>query len=355
MKKLNFIARTLRGVEAIAASEIRRNFPDASPVIGHREVRFEAAFSTPEAFQLKTIDDLLILHKEIKGIDHTRNSISLLETAFLPIDIEALLSYVSKVRKLPSPLPFTVVASFLGKRNYNRFEIEDIIGKKLAESFRGIYQSSKLGKENPPALTFRVHLWDDKGWLGLRLFETPLHRRDYKTTSRTGSLHPPLAHAMAFLANIEPGQKVIDPFCGVGTIPIEAKSSCPEAEVYGLDFEDEPLNNAQQNATQARVKNTFQQSDAGSLPFADQSIDRIVSNIPWNHQVDAAGDLRRGLAPFWREVNRVLTFEGKAVLLTHDQEEELWRLEEFGLELLAKYEVSLFGKHPEIWVLGRVW
>ena len=298
---------------------------------------------------------LFILIKEVKGIDHTRNSISLLENIFLPFDLKILLNHISKIRKIHSYSSFTVVVSFLGKRNYNRFEIEDVIGKKLGEETPVKYQSSKLGKENPPDLTFRVHLWDDKGWLGLSVFDTPLHRRDYKTTSRTGSLHPPLAHAMAFLADIQKGQTVIDPFCGVGTIPIEAKSLCPKAKVYGLDYEKEPLVNARLNARQAGVEVSFQQGDAGSLPFPDQSVDRIISNIPWNHQVDAAGDLRRGLAPFWREVNRLLTFEGKAVLLTHDQEDELWQLEEFGLEVKDRLKVSLFGKHPEIWILGRIW
>ena len=355
MKKLKFIARTLRGIESIAASEIQRNFPSASPQIGHREVRFSAELNQPETINLKTIDDLFILIKEIKGVDHTRNSITFLEETFLPIDPKFILHSLSQVRKIPPRFFFTVVGSFLGKRNYNRFEIEDVIGKRLEEELPGNYQSSKLGKENPPYITFRVHLWDDKGWLGLRLQEKPLHRRDYKTTSRSGSLHPPLAHAMAFLAEIKTGQKVIDPFCGVGTIPIEAKTLCPTAEVLGLDFESEPLENARQNAHQAGIEVEFQQSDAGSLPFPDQSIDKIISNIPWNHQVDAAGDLRRGLAPFWREVNRVLRVDGKAILLTHEQENEIGQLEDFGLEVTTKREVSLFGKHPEIWEVVKLW
>ena len=306
MQELNFIARTLRGIEEIAAGEIQQAFQNSSIKIEHREILFSASLDKPHLFQFNSVDDLFFQISSLSGIDHTRNSLNTLRITFSKIDPSFFISQIDLFRSLPEKPIFTIVASFLGKRNYNRFEIEDIIGEEIGKKIKGRYQSSKLGKDSPPDLTFRIHLWDNKGWFGLRIFDLPLHRRAYKITSRTGSLHPPLAYSMARMADIRKGNKVIDPFCGVGTIPIEVKKIRPKASVFGLDIDEFQTRQAKENADNAGREIEFLKSDAGQLPFSDGSIDRIVSNIPWNHQVGAAGNLRSGLLPFWVEMKRVV-------------------------------------------------
>ena len=116
MKKLDFIARTLRGIETIAASEIQHIFQVKKSKIEHREVWFSASIENPDDFLLQSIDDLFILMKQINGVDHTRNSISYIQEAFSDSKTTNFINLVKRFRKLPKTPRFTVVASFLGKR-----------------------------------------------------------------------------------------------------------------------------------------------------------------------------------------------------------------------------------------------
>lgn len=68
----------------------------------------------------------------------------------------------------------------------------------------------------------------------LRVGDLPLHRRAYKQHTVAGTLHPPLAAAMAALADIRPGHTVLAPCRGSGTLPIEAALARPDTRFQRL-------------------------------------------------------------------------------------------------------------------------
>src|SRR5690606_16561977 len=104
---------------------------------------------------------------------------------------------------------FAVSASFLGRRTYTRFDIEDLVGAALVERTGARYCSRRDG-ETPPRrrADWRVVLDGQRVRVAIRPFDEPLHRRDWRTQTVTGSLHPPVAAAIARLARIEPGHRV---------------------------------------------------------------------------------------------------------------------------------------------------
>ena len=53
---------------------------------------------------------------------------------------------------------------------------------------------------------------------------TPLHRRGYRLDGRKAPLREDLAHALVLASGFAPGEALLDPFCGSGTIAIEAAS-----------------------------------------------------------------------------------------------------------------------------------
>ena len=59
-------------------------------------------------------------------------------------------------------------------------------------------------------------------------------------------------------------------------------------------------------------------ADAGRMPVARGRVDRIISNLPWGRQVEARGALAGAPDRFFREVRRVLSARGRAVLLLHE-------------------------------------
>ncbi|MDX2247280.1 MAG: methyltransferase domain-containing protein [Bacteroidia bacterium] len=353
MKNRVLIVRTLHGIEAITARDIRISLQSEPFSSTHREVWVRSEETDVEKLRLGSADDVFALVEVLQNLDHTRKSLVSLAEGFSTGMVTSFAEEFRQWRNIAPQPRFTVVASFLGKRNYNRYEIEDHIGKSFAEKTGWFYIKSNEGATYSPPLTFRVHLWENKAWLGLRIFETPLHRRDYKQFSRIGTLHPPLAYAMAMLADPAPGDQVLDPFCGAGTIPIETQRYSPQSRIFASDYHPEQVQQTQENALLAGISLETTCADAGALPYPDFSFDRIITNMPWDYTVAATGKLSAGPEPFWLEMNRLLKPGGKAVILTHEQNQHIPRLEELGFKIESQTIVSLFGRHPEIWLISR--
>ncbi|WP_350274355.1 methyltransferase domain-containing protein [Kribbella sp. HUAS MG21] len=235
---------------------------------------------------------------------------------------------------------FAVSASFVGVRNFNRFDIEDLVGERIARLTGARYHSRRGGAVPPEErVEWRVVLDGKTFWIARRPYGVPLHRRAWRTRTVPGSLHPPVAAAMARLAGLAPGQDVLDPFCGAGTLLLEAQLLEPRARYVGLDRDPAALAAARDNAA-ARANApsgglTWVRADTRRLTGA---ADRIVTNPPWNRRV-RIGDI----APYLRAWRRVL--DGRLVaLLTPEQAAALGR----GWRIEARYDVAVAGRHPVI-------
>jgi len=180
----------------------------------------------------------------------------------------------------------------------------------------------------------------------------PLHRRAYKLESRTGTLHPPLAYAMAMLSNLGAKQNVVDPFCGVGTILIEASKLEPRIRALGVDIDHDSARKAQRTAESAGSEIQFVVGDAGRLPLRDERIDRVTSNPPWGRAVGLEGSVRGDRGTFLAELRRISHQRARIVLLLEPAPELQQSIERSGFAVLLRTQVSLFGKWPEIHVLG---
>ena len=350
-KPVHLFARTIRGLEWVAAAELERRFNVQIIDIQHREVRFHLNSLDRRLLNAGSVDDIFITCKIIRGLDHTRAALFIMAKSATSIDFPKAITLLRHIRKISKRPNFDIIASFLGRRNYNRYEIEDLIGEAIEKQTGWRYTPQRSDSALPIELSFRIHLSGDEALIGMRLTKNPLHRRTYKIASRTGTLHPPLAFAMAMLSNLCKGHYVLDPFCGVGTIPIEALRVESEICSFGVDVDNESLLKAVSNAEAAKTPVKFLVGDAGQLPFADGVIDRIISNPPWGQVVGAQGKLVGGMFPFFIESKRLLSHTGRLMMLTNSVADHLRLIEASGLKLLLQIPVSLFGSWPEICLL----
>ncbi len=84
-------------------------------------------------------------------------------------------------------------------------------------------------------------------------------------------------------AGIQPGHHVLDLGCGTGTLTILIKQVHPEAQVTGLDGDPEVLAIARAKARQMGVEITWEKGLAYSLPYEDNSFDRVLSSLVLHH------------------------------------------------------------------------
>jgi hypothetical protein len=173
----------VRGIEPIVAEEIRQRGLGQIERLGHREVWFCCA--SADVFGLRCADDVYVVGSTVDGIGRSRDSLRLLAKAASALPVQELLAL-----------------------------------------------RARFGGSPVAGMSWRVTIAGEQALLALRIGDRPLHRRDYRTVSRPGSLHPPLAAAMVRLAGR--GAGLLDPFCGTGTIPIEAAmAGCPS--IVGSD------------------------------------------------------------------------------------------------------------------------
>lgn len=349
---ISLFARTIRGIEWCAAAEIEQRCGAMISEIRHREIRFTLGALSEGLRNLGSVDDVFLACGTMNDVGHTRAALAVLAQRASEFDFATAIALLSQLREVPARPNFDVIASFLGKRNYNRFEIEDTIAEVIRRQMSWAYTPQRETKIDRLDLSFRIHLSGTEAILGVRLTNTPLHRRAYKLESRTGTLHPPLAFAMAMLAELNPNQTVVDPFCGVGTTLIEAAKLEPSIRALGVDIDHDSVRKARRTAESARTKIEFVVGDAGRLPLSDGQIDRVISNPPWGRAVEAEGTVGGDRNSFFAELRRISNREARIVLLLEPTPELQPLIERSGFKILRQNQVSLFGTWPEIYVLG---
>lgn len=325
---MTFYGRTLRGLEDLACKELSEQFGARIHSTGHREIFFSAD-EPSRLVDAGLLDDVFLFCGQIDGIDHTRASLEKLAKGagdHLVCLRRALAVRSDRARSL------RVVASFLGRRNYNRYEVEAAVGTAVA---RKLGVTLFEGREEEADRVLRVHLRDGAALLALRFFDRALRQRPYKRVHFPGATPPQVGRALAMLAQLSPGARLLDPYCGTGTVLIEAGLALPSAKLRGGDISTASLIGAGVNAARAGVEISMCRMSALALAFADGSFDRILTNVPWGLQVLHAG--QETLA--WTELRRVLHHEGRAVALVHEAHRSYP-----GFALESNHQLRIYGQ-----------
>ncbi|NUS00689.1 MAG: methyltransferase domain-containing protein, partial [Kribbellaceae bacterium] len=260
----------------------------------------------------------------------------------------------------------------------------DALGERIARLTGGRYHSRRHGAVPPHGRTeWRVVLDGKTLWIAIRPYAVPLHRRPWRQHTVPGSLHPPVAAAMARMSDLAPDHQVLDPFCGAGTLLLEAHHLEPHARYLGVDRDPAATAAARANSS-AAAGTTHRRGDGsgnerrdalggakhhreehgaerragvrgarhsegagvvwrcGDARWVEGAFDRVLSNPPWGVRVadaDFPAVVRR-----WRDVLRPGGL--LAAILMPEQAERIGR----GWRVRARYDVAVAGRHPVILV-----
>ncbi len=287
-----FWFRTPMGLESLAAEEIAAQLPVAHTLQTHRNVFVQLAEGSPRAFQeaacrLRLADDAYDYWGCCEGIDRSKDSVARIDPFLISVLPPNLAAFGAGQYIRPT-------VSFVGKRNFNRFFVENRISH-LIRKYTKMKILSNEDQESKVAgeIRLRCHIEDDRAYFGLGLKDTPLHRRSWRSIRYTGQLQTTVAAAMAHVLNAPAGSHLIDPFCGSGTLLIESALMYPACTFEAWDVNAEALDITRQSAEQAGVQLSVKAMDSmGEQPEANGYY--LLSNPPWDekHQI-SDGNLKR--------------------------------------------------------------
>ncbi len=219
-------------------------------------------------------------------------------------------------------------ATSVRSRLFSASDIQSVAKKAMVERMRSAYGAGPLledGAEYP----VRVFLMGDEALVALDTTGDSLHKRGYRARAGQAPLSETLAAALLGLTPWRAGRILVDPFCGSGTIPIEAAmmaaniapgagrhftaegwegliprgewASCAEearemadpsaeADIQGYDSDGEVLRLARENARRAGVEGMihFQQRPVSELSHP-KKYGFIVTNPPYGERMEGEG------------------------------------------------------------------
>ncbi len=230
-----------------------------------------------------------------------------------------------------------------GKHDFNSQDVNESIGEVIFEKTK-----AKVKMDDPEVIVF-VYIFENKCYFGIDHCGLDVGKRDYKIFSHPSSLNSVAAYSLLRLSGYNCSGVVLDPFCGAGTIPIEAAffasgKSCNyyrkdkfifdvekldkekkfEGKIVGYDNQLRNVTACKKNAKIAGVNKeiTFSRMDVEWLDtkFDEKGVDFIVSQPPIVSKSSGLKDIEKVYKEFFYQSEFVLKNGGKiAVILLKDE------------------------------------
>lgn len=137
---------------------------------------------------------------------------------------------------LPDDAAVTVRAASQKSALFAHSALQSVTKRAVAEAFsrRGLGSLPETG----PRFELEISLCEDVGTLLLNTSGAGLHRRGYRKLTGQAPLKETLAAALVALSVWNPSRPFADPFCGTGTLPVEAAmAACRMAPGKKRDFD----------------------------------------------------------------------------------------------------------------------
>jgi putative N6-adenine-specific DNA methylase len=122
---------------------------------------------------------------------------------------------------LPETAAFPVAGKSLRSQLHSVPHCQSIVKKAIVERLKDTYARSQF-EETGPVFRLEVAIVKDRVTLSLDTSGQGLHKRGYRSSGGVAPLKESLAAALIQLSYWNRDRTLVDPFCGTGTLPIEA-------------------------------------------------------------------------------------------------------------------------------------
>ncbi|CAH0143889.1 THUMP domain-containing class I SAM-dependent RNA methyltransferase [Peribacillus simplex] len=208
MKQFDIIATSAMGLESIVAKEVRDLGYDCQVENGKITYKGDQSAIARSNLWLRSADRVKIKVAEFKAYSFDElfeKTKALNWEDYLSADVE-----------------FPVSGKSVKSKLYSVPDCQAIVKKAIVDRLKSKYKQVSWFAETGPLFKIEVSILKDVVTLTLDTSGAGLHKRGYRTGQGEAPLKETLAAALIMLTNWKPDKPFIDPFCGSGTIPIEA-------------------------------------------------------------------------------------------------------------------------------------
>ena len=205
---LIYCVPSLFGLEGLIADELKRlGFDDVRADNGRVFFRGDETAVARANLGLRMGERVLI---ELGSFEATSFDSLFEQTKALPWE-----------RFIPKDAAFPVTGHSLNSALFSVSDCQKIIKKAIVERLKQVYHLSWF-PESAETVQIRFFILKDRVSLCLDTSGVGLHKRGYRPAHNAAPLRETLAAALVTLSRYRGRGDFVDPFCGSGTIPIEA-------------------------------------------------------------------------------------------------------------------------------------
>ncbi|WP_118831594.1 methyltransferase domain-containing protein [Salinibacter ruber] len=302
-------------------------------------------------------DDALDVARRMRSVHHV---LAPLYTFTLPADGEDALQTIQDtvttldVEAMETADTFRASSVRQGEHDFTSVDVQTRAGGALDARYDASVDLEDYDVE------VRVDVREDQCLVSVQHTREALSRRQLEGYQPRAALKANVAYALLRLAHLDaPPNTLLDPFCGSGTILLEAADRWADTQCYGSDWNEEAVSGARTNVDLAGLSDriAIRKGDVWHLDetFADVTADLIVTNPPFGVRMASSMDFY----PFYRRVlgqmGAVLRPGGLVVMLVLRQGPFNTVLDEsdrFASRHVRAIEIG--GLYPYVFVLERL-
>jgi putative N6-adenine-specific DNA methylase len=206
--RVDLIATALFGVEAVVARELRH--------LGYDDINTEDGKVTFKA----CVSDICRANLWLRCADRVFLKMGEFEAATFDQLFEGTKAIPWECW-LPKDATFPVTGSCIRSTLMSISDCQSIIKKAVVERLKAHYKLNIFPETGP---RYKIVFWilKDKVILAMDTSGDGLHKRGYRRRTTLAPLSETLGCALLYISRWTPEKAFLDPFCGSGTLPIEA-------------------------------------------------------------------------------------------------------------------------------------
>ncbi|WP_271852734.1 THUMP domain-containing class I SAM-dependent RNA methyltransferase [Planococcus maritimus] len=226
MTSYKLLATAAMGLESIVANEVK-------------ELGYETTTDNGKVFFEGTARDIAKTNLWLRTADRVK----LIAGEFEATTFDELFEQTKAIeweKYLPVDAEFPVQGKSVKSKLHSVPTCQSIVKKAIVERMKKAYHRNAFLDESGPRFKIEVSILKDKVQLSIDTSGAGLHKRGYRVGQGEAPLKETLAAALIKLSRWSPDRPFVDPFCGSGTIVIEAAMIGQNiAPGYNREFDSE--------------------------------------------------------------------------------------------------------------------